>query len=148
MDVEEYIEKIVKEGSIQEMEQLSDMLEDTMELIKEYDPDCYKEYEMQLYKMAYGNHLNRQMAEEIVNKMRPYGMRWSFEETRELQQQRGINDISESDFFVVLNSAYNDYKDLFGEDIESYIRFTIDFIKDEDAKSDKVFLYYMTIPKN
>ena len=146
MDIEEYIEKIVDNGKIEDMETLSDLLEDTLEIIKDYDKECYKEMEMKLYKMAYGNHLNKSMAEEIVHKMRPYAEHWSFEETRNLQRQRGIDDIDEVEFYIVINSAYNDYKDLFNEDIESYIRFTIDFIKDEDAKQDKVFLYYTTIP--
>ena len=146
MDIEEYIEKIVDNGKIEDMEELSDMLEDTMEIIKDYDKECYKEFEMKLYKMAYGNHLNKSMAEEIVHKMRPYGEKWSFEETRNLQRQRGIDDIDEVSFYTVINSAYNDYKDLFNEDLESYIRFTINFIKDEDAKQDKVFIYYTEIP--
>lgn len=145
MDIEEYIERIVDNGKIEDMQELSDMLEDTMEIIKDYDKDCYKDFEMKLYKMAYGNHLNKLMAEEIVHKMRPYSERWSFEETRNLQRQRGINDIDECEFYVVINSAYNDYKDLFNEDIESYIRFTIDFIKDEDAKQGKVFTYFTQI---
>lgn len=148
MDVEEYIEKIVKEGSIQEMEHLSDMLENLLEMIQEYDPACYKEYEMQLYKMAYGNKLNKEMAEEIVSKMMPYGKRWSFEETRKIQEQYGVQNIDSVDFFIVLNSAFNDYRDLFGDNLDSYIKFTIDFIQDEDAKDDKVFLYYITIPRN
>lgn len=145
MDIEEYIEKIVDNGKIEDMETLSDMLEDTMEIIKDYDKECYKEFEMKLYKMAYGNHLNKSMAEEIVHKMRPFGETFSFEETKNLQRQRGINDIDECEFYVVINSAYNDYKDLFNEDIESYIRFTIDFIKDEDAKEGKVFTYFTQI---
>lgn len=143
MDIEEYIEKIVDNGKIEDMETLSDMLEDTMEIIKDYDKECYKEFEMKLYKMAYGSHLNKSMAKEIVNKMRPYGERFSFEETKKLQEQRGINDIDPIEFFVVINSAYNDYKDIFSEDIEGYIRFTIDFIKDEDAKPNKVFDYFV-----
>lgn len=147
MDIEEYIKKIVENGRIEDMDRLSDMLEDTLEIIKEYDENCYKEYELELYKMAYGDNLNREMAKEIVEKMRPYGMRWAIEETTELQRQRGINDIPENDFFVVMNSAYNDYKDIFGEDVESYIRFTIDFIKDEDAKDGKVFFYFTEIAK-
>ena len=64
------------------MEELSDMLEDTMEIIKEYDEKCYKDFEMKLYKMAYGNHLNKSMAEKIVNKMRPYGMRWCYKKQK------------------------------------------------------------------
>ena len=143
MDIEEYIEKIVDNGKIEDMQELSEMLEDTMEIIKDYDEKCYKKFEMKLYKMAYGSHLNKSMAEEIVHKMRPYGMRWNMEETESLQRQRGIEDIPKADFFVVINSAYNDYKDIFGEDLEGYIRFTIDFIKDEDAKEGKVFKYFV-----
>jgi len=145
LDIEEYIEKIVDNGKIEDMQELSDMLEDTMEIIKDYDKECYKDFEMKLYKMAYGSHLNKSMAEEIVHKMRPYGERFSFEETKNLQRQRGINDIDECEFYVVINSAYNDYKDLFNEDTESYIRFTIDFIKDEDAKEGKVFTYFTQV---
>jgi len=77
LDIEEYIEKIVDNGKIEDMQELSDMLEDTMEIIKDYDKDCYKEMEMKLYKMAYGSHLNKSMAQDIVNKMRPF--RWKVE---------------------------------------------------------------------
>lgn len=104
MDIEEYIEKIVDNGKIEDMETLSDLLEDTLEIIKDYDKECYKDFEMKLYTLAYGNHLNKSMAEEIVNKMQPYGERFSFEETRNLQRQRGINDIEEVEFYVVINS--------------------------------------------
>lgn len=145
MDIEEYIEIIVQNGKLEDMEELSDMLEDTMEIIKDYDNECYKEMEMKLYKMANGNRLNRKMAEEIVNKMRPYGKRWSIEETRQMQEQRGLSNISDVDFFIVINSAYNDYQNLFGDNIEDYVRFTMDFIQDEDAKQDKIFLYYTEI---
>ena len=70
-----------------------------------------------------------------------------YEESRNLQEQRGIKDIDPIEFFVVMNSAYNDYKDIFSEDIEGYIRFTIDFIKDEDAKEGKIFKYFTQIVK-
>ena len=147
MDIEEYIEKIVDNGKIEDMQELSELLEDIMEIIKDYDKECYEDFEMKLYEMAYGNHLNKSMAQDIVNKMRPYGQRWSYEESRNLQEQRGIKDIDPIEFFVVMNSAYNDYKDIFSEDIEGYIRFTIDFIKDEDAKEGKVFAYFTQIVK-
>lgn len=145
MDIEEYIEKIVENGKVEDMEELSDMLETTMEILKDYDKDCYKDLEMKLYKMAYGSHLNKKMAEKIVDKMRPYGMRWSLEEIKNMLRQRGLNNIDEIEFFTVINSAYNDYKDLFNEDTESYVRFAIDFIEDEDAKQGKVFKYFTQI---
>ena len=71
MDIEEYIEKIVDNGKIEDMETLSDLLEDTLEIIKDYDKDCYKEMEMKLYTMAYGKKLTDNMKREWVKKMRP-----------------------------------------------------------------------------
>jgi hypothetical protein len=49
--------------------------------------------------------------------------------------------------YRVINSAYNDFRDLFGDDIEKYIKYTMNFIQDEDAKPDKVFIYYTEIPQ-
>lgn len=147
MDIEEYIERIIDNGKIEDMQELSEMLEDTMEIIKDYDEKCYKDFEIKLYKMAYGSHLNKSMAQDIVHKMRPFGERWNYEEVENIQRQRGINDIDTASFYTVINSAYNDYKDIFSEDVEGYIRFTIDFIKDEDAKEGKTFKYFTEIVK-
>lgn len=146
MDIEKYIEKIVENGRLEDMEDLSDMLENVLEIIKDYDETCYKEFEMELYKMAYGRNLTKEMAEKIVNKMQPFGQRWSFQETRQIQNERGINNVSDADFYVVINSAYNDYNNLFKDNIEDYVCFTMDFINDEDAKQGKVFTYYTEIP--
>ena len=148
MDIEEYIEKIVENGRIEDMEKLSDMLEDAMEIIKDYDSKCYEDFRLELYKMAYGNRLNKEMAENIVHKMRPTGERWAYNEVKRMQEERGLNNISTDDFYVVINSAYNDYHNIFGEDIESYIKFTLDFIQDEDAKPEKVFIYFMEVVEN
>lgn len=146
MEIEDYIERIIDNGNVEDMHKLSEMLEDVLEKICEFDEDIYKKYEMELYKMAYGSTLSRRMAEDIVSKMKPYRMRWSLEETKRIQEEYGLEDIRPIDFFVVINSAYNDYKDLFDENTEMYVRFTNDFIKDEDAKEDKVFTYFTTIP--
>lgn len=147
MEVKDYVERIIDNSNIEDMHKLSKMLEETMERLKMYDEDFFKKKEMELYKMAYGSNLNKNMAEKIVSSMKPYGQKWSLEQTSQIQQEYGINDIRDIDFYVVINSAYNDYKDLFNEDMEMYIKFTIDFIKDEDAKIEKVFLYYTEIPQ-
>ena len=147
MDIEKIIERIVENGRIEDMEILSDILEDTMEEVAKYDKECFDKYLMKLYQMAYGNILNKEMAHEIVLNMKPYAERWSLEDTQKMQQDYGIDNIRPVDFYIVINSAYNDYKDLFNDEIEKYIKFTVDFIQDEDAKSDKVFLYYTTIPQ-
>lgn len=145
--IKEYIQKIVDDGDRQEMEELSDILEEVIFIIKDYDEKEYKKYEMCLYKMAYGERFNKDMAEEIISKMQPYHMRWTLEETREVQNQYGLDNIRDIDFWIVMNSAYNDYRDLFGDNIEMYARFSKDFIQDEDAKDGKVFLYFTSIPK-
>lgn len=146
MDIEEIIQVIVDNGKIEDMQELSDMLEDTIEMLEQYYPEKYKEYEKDLYEMAFGCVLNEEMAKEIVSKMQPYAEKWTIEETARMQQERGLN-FREPDFYIVINSAYNDYNDIFMEDIEKYVRFTNDFINDEDAKPDKVYLYYTTIPR-
>lgn len=147
MDIEEIIERIVDNGRIEDMEALSDILEDLMELIKKYNMDCYEKYEMQLYKMAYGNTFNKYMAESIVNKMQPYGEKWSINETKRVQDEYGLQSTNEADFYIVLNAMYNDYNNIFGENTEMYVRLADDFINDEDAKRDKIFIYFTQIPE-
>lgn len=147
MDIEEIIEVIVDNGKVEDMHELSDILEDTIEILEEYYPEKYKKYEKKLYEMAYGCVLNEEMAREIVSKMKPYGERWSLEETDNIQRQYGLN-FRKPDFYVVINSAYNDYQDILKDDMEMYVRFVNDFINDEDAKQDKVYVYYTTIPEN
>ena len=97
--------------------------------------------------MAYGNTLSKEMAESIVDNMKPYGKKWSLNETMDMQERYGLDRIKSNDFFVVMNSAYNDYNDIFGEDIDMYLKFTEDFINDEDAVDGKVFIYFTTIAK-
>jgi len=147
MKIERYIRKIVSDGDQREMEELSDILVDVIGVVKRYDEDCYNEYKMKLYKMAYGNQLTEDMAEDIVKKMKPVGERWSIDETEQMQRDYGINDIKPADFYSVINMAFNDFRNVFGDNLETYIRYTEAFINDEDAKQGKVLNYFLTIPK-
>ena len=146
MEIENIIQQIIDNGDIEHMHNLSEILEDVLEELKDYDNDCYEKYKMELYKMAYGTALTKPMAESIVNKMKPYGQKWSIPEVEEIERQYGITNINTIDFYTVLNSAFNDYNDIFNDNIEMYVRFAVDFINDEDAKSNKTFLYFTTIP--
>lgn len=142
IDLDEMIEKIIDNGNLDDMQTLSELLEDTMEIIKEYDEECYKKYEMDLYKMAYGSNLSKEMAREIVHNMKPQGERWSIEETQNIQEQFGMNDINPIDFYVVMNQGFNDFNNLFKDNIEMYVTYTDDFINDIDGKPHKVFWYF------
>lgn len=153
IDIRDCIEKIAEDGDIKEMVKLAEILVDLMEILKEYDEEAYKKYEMHIYKMAYGSVLSRQMAETIVSKMKPYGQRWTIEETKEIQEEYGIDNIRPVDFFIVMNSKFNDNRDTIEkfskdkeEELEMYICLSKDFILDEDAKEGKIFNYFTTIP--
>ena len=153
MDIEEYIERIVDNGKIEDMQELSDMLEDTMEIIKDYDKECYKDFEMKLYEMAYGKKLTDNMKREWVKKMRPMS-KWTEEEVKNIVSQYGF-EVPYMSAFVILNMLYSDMKSAFGdgndeESLKRYLRGTSDWYFDEDAKVDgeeKLFNYKMYIVK-
>lgn len=146
MEVKEYIEKIIENNRIEDMHELSKMFEKVMEHLEHCDTELYEKLEMKLYEMANGKVLNQKMAEKLVNNMRPYGMKWTIDEIDEIKRQYGFDNLRTIDTYIVANSAYNDFQDIFGDKIEMYIRYARDFIEDEDAKDGKVFLYFTTIP--
>lgn len=143
MEIEKYIRKIVNDGDRREMEELSDILVEVVDIIKKYDEDCYDEYKKKLYKMAYGNQINEDVAKEIVREMKPAGQRWSINETEQMQRDYGMDNIDPVSFYLVMNQGFNDYRDVFGDNLDTYIRYTEAFICDEDAKSNKVLNYFL-----
>lgn len=145
--IEHYIRKIVDEGDQREMEKLSDILSEVIDLIKDYDEDAYRRYKLCLYKMAYGNRLTKDMAEEIVDNMEPVGEKWTLHEVEQLQRDYGLDNIDTIEFYAILNMSYNDFRDVFGDNLDMYIRYTQAFINDEDARPGKVTIYLLTIPK-
>ncbi len=146
MEIKEYLDRIIDNDKLEDMHKLSDIFEKTMEHLEKCDKNAFDKYEMELYEMANGKVLNQKMAEKIVNNMRPYGMKWTIDEIDEIKKQYGFNNLRTIDTYIVVNSAYNDFQDIFGDKIEMYIRYARDFIEDEDAKDGKVFLYFTTIP--
>ncbi len=146
MEIKEYLDRIIDNDKLEDMQKLSDIFEKTMEHLKKCDKNAFDKYEMELYEMANGKVLNQKMAEKIVNNMRPYGMKWTIDEIDQIKRQYGFDNLRTVDTYIVMNSAYNDFQDIFGDKIEMYIRYARDFIEDEDAKDGKVFLYFTTIP--
>ena len=142
-----YIEKILTDGKHEGMVELRKVLDKALQHLKESEHEEYEHLELCLYKAAYGKVLTEDMAKHIIQKMQPYGMHWTLEQTKGVQTQHGLSDIRPCEFWVVMNGAYNDYHDIFEEDLEMYVKYAKDFIKDEDAKEGKVFTYYTTIPK-
>ena len=143
---EKYVKEIIKSGDIEAMETLAHVFDMAMEHICECDFDLYEKLELKLYVAMNGKQLNEEMAEKIITNMQPYHMQYTLDEAKKLMKEYGLS-LSPIDFWVVLNSACNDYKELFGDNIEMYVKYSELFIKDEDAKEGKVFTYFMKIPK-
>jgi hypothetical protein len=142
MEIKKYINKIVEEGSDEDMDKLSDIMIDLFYDLKRYDEEKAHKYKMCLYKMAYGETISEDMARDIIEDMKPEGEHWTLEQTNQVKNQYGFMDINEIDFWLVMNMAYNDYKEIFRDNLDMYARFSYAFINDPDAKQGKVFKYF------
>ena len=148
MQINSYIEKIVNNGKPEDMEELSEILEDLMYIVKDYDEDCYKKYKMKLYGMAYNYKFTKEMAEEIVENMKPRAEIWDYETTISVKNQYGLDNINQEDFYLVINSLGNDYADVISiEEVDTYVKMAKAWIEDKDAKENKTWIYFTKIPK-
>lgn len=148
MKIKSYIARVVEKGKQEDMQKLSDMLDELICDLKENNHDLYEYYKMCLYELAYGEVLSEEMAEHWVSSMSPRAL-WSREETDSVKAQYGIN-IKSEDFYVLMNMAYSDYGNILGdpnEHLDRYVQFTKDFIEDKDAKDNKIYNYYKNIVK-
>lgn len=144
--IRKYIDKIADNGKIEDMKELGDMLSEVIYEMKDAHPEEYHEYKMELYEMAYGKKINEEMAEKWIKEMKPIGMHWTKEETTNAMQSLGYN-VDTTDFFVVANMMYNDYYDLVKEDETLALKLAYDWLRDEDAKEDKLYCYWKHIVK-
>jgi len=144
MDYKKYITKILSSGDTDKIEEMSEYMEYIIDMVGDRE---LEKVEQKLYEIAEGKVLNEDMAKEIIEDMKPYGMKWTLTDTEGVRGNYGYSDIRPVDFWIVMNSAYNDYHDLFEENIEWYAKFSKDFIIDPDAIDEKVYCYFMKIPR-
>lgn len=143
MKTRDYVDKILASDENKKIE-MADLICEMMEDLKEKD---IKEYERKIYEISEGRELNEDKARCLIEKMKPFGKKWEINETEEVKNAYGFTDLRSIDFWIVMNSAFNDYNDLFKDNVEWYAKFSKDFIKDEDAVDDKVYYYFTMIPK-
>lgn len=145
--IKKYINMIVDNGKREDMECLSDMLTDVINVLKEEDHDKYEHYKKKLYGMAYDYKFNEEMARDLVEEMRPLGEFWDMQTTATVRNQYGI-PIDDYTFYVVMNSLANDYNGAIStSEVETYVKMAQAFINDEDAVKNKVWKYFTTIAK-
>jgi len=145
MEVKSYVEKIIASDNQEKKDKLAEIVCKMMECLNEENKE---KYEIKIYELSEGKVLNEEKAATLINAMKPNGQKWTLEETNGVKAQFGYDDIRPVDFWIVMNSAWNDFYDLFKENIEYYAKYSHDFIKDKDAVDDKVYYYFTMIPKN
>lgn len=142
----ELIHKMKERASHEDVVALADVAEMLLDNIKESEPGFYKHAESVLYEAYYGKKLTHELAEKKIHCMKPYGMKWTEEQTTEVMKAHGMS-LDPIEFWVVMNMAYNDYHKMFEEDVEKYAEFSKLFIHDDDAVEGKVYEYFTKIPK-
>lgn len=147
MKIKKYIEKIVENNKQEDMKALSDMLSEIIYKMKEHHHDMYEHYKMCLYQLAYGKVLNEEMANEIVENMKPLGEYWDINTIKEVKSSMNLS-YNDYDLYTVMNSLVNDYGEIIDkENVDTYVKMAKAFIDDEDANKDKIFIYFTTIPE-
>lgn len=138
--IKEDIVKIIDNGKQEDMEKLSDMFDETIEILKETKPAKYEEVKMCIYEMANGKVLTDEMKEEWVKEMKPLA-KWTKEEVENAINQYGL-EIPTMSAYVIMNMLYSDMKSSLGsgddeESLKRYLQATNDWYFDEDIKNSK-----------
>ena len=140
------ITKIMVKNKAEDISKLQEMLDSLICDLKEQKPELYKQYKKELYELAYGKVILEDKAKEIVENMKPYGEHFKMEEAKRIKEEHSIKH-SASDIYLVINSLYNDYHEILGEDNDTYIKMTKLWLNDTDSVEDKVYQYFCNIPK-
>ena len=144
--IKKYIQMIVDNGKQEDMEELSDMLEEVIYYIKENNKTKYDKYKNKLIGMAYNYKFDEELARKIVENM-SNGEIWSMDTIKSVMKSYNVNE-DYCEFYLVMNSLINDYGEIIpSDDVETYIKMAKAFIHDSDAKENKVWIYFMNIPK-
>ena len=90
------------------MEYIECLLDDFVHDLKTENYTEYKSLELDLYKMAYGEHLNEELALEWVSEMEnkdgTKGQHWSVGQTSQY-----AGEFNKCDWYAVMNMMYSDY---------------------------------------
>jgi hypothetical protein len=125
------------------MEKLKDLFIDTIDYLKYKDHDKYEEIESKLYEIYEGKKLTEEIAKEWVTNMIPT-YKWSIAEIEKVKDSHKLT-MPTIDLYVIMNMLYTDYGDVLGEDLDKYIKLSIDWYNDKDINmtgSEKLYCYW------
>ena len=141
---------LIREASEQQLREFADS---ALSMLKETNPETYKELERYLYKEIYGLHFNDWLLKEATSNMKnedgTRGGHWDLEETTAIAKSNDLSFLkfNQYDWNYVMNMVYSDYYGAVSNDLNSYIRLAVKFLEDKDAKEGKAYCYYMAMKK-
>lgn len=144
--IKKYIEIIGENKNPKDMEKLGDMLSELIYMTKDSHSDIYNKYKTELYEMAYGKHINEEMANKWVKSMVPRGEHWNIDQTTNAMHELGYS-LNPIEFYVVANMMYNDYYNLVDTNEELALQLAEDWLDDKDSIEEKLYDYWKYIAK-
>lgn len=139
--MKEYLQMIVNNGKQEDMDCLGDILIDALYEMKESNYEKFKKYKNKIKGMAYSYKVDKELAKEIVEDMKPLGEYWSMETIASVI----VGDSHRlEDMYVVMNSLANDYQRVVSlDDTDTYIKMAQAWLDDVDAHENKVWWYFV-----
>ena len=139
--MKEYLDKIVINGKKEDMDCLADIMVDLLYSLKETDYDKFKKYKNKIKGMAYNYQIDKELAEEIVENMKPLGEYWNM---KTIANAIGNDTHRLEDMYVVMNSLVNDYSStLSSDDAGTYVKMAHNWLDDEDGHKNKIWWYFV-----
>ncbi len=141
------MDTVIAKGNVEDMHKVEHCF---MKLFCEAErccPELACEVMWHLRDMACGPELTLEEAEDWVCHMVP-PYKWTKSETDAVKNAHRVSEITDIDFFVIMNKMYSDSQNTIGDPIECldrYISSTKDWVLDTDAKPHKVYNYYKHI---
>jgi hypothetical protein len=139
----EIVFKHGRDGKTEEMEELTEMIDDFIEEVREHHPEKVKDFVMTV-DLLLNPYFTKETAKYVVSQMKnkdgSVGEHWDRDTTDKVLHSKGY-DFNPCDWYVALNMIYSDYYKS-GRSDETYIEMAYDFLADEDAPAHKMKRYY------
>lgn len=123
------------------IEEMEEIVCEALEEVRGRCPRLFWDTAYKLHCVAYGPHFDERLAKKAVSRMKNVdgtcGEHWTYEQTSQLADQQGITQ--KADWYYVMNMLYSDYSEIYGSDINMYIRVAKAYMHDPDAPEGKVF---------
>ena len=95
MEMKKYIKKIISSDNETKKEEMIELL---CEIFSEMEEDDREEIERHFYEISEGRILNEEKAKKLIEAMKPYGMKWTLDDTEGVRKQYGYENIRPVDF--------------------------------------------------